>query len=80
MTIMNEHAECLFVEASGYMKTLERSLVVRSRFNNDLLYGIAAMSFEKLFVSLLARYNKNAMHHTPMALFQEADGIMPLPE
>jgi hypothetical protein len=80
MTEMEKHATLTFDEAIKYIQTLEKSLTRKSRFNNDLLYGMAAMGFEKLFVSMIARKGLNATHHTPMALYQEANGLHPLPE
>jgi hypothetical protein len=80
MTSLELQTRSTFGEAAGYIKTLERSLERKSKFNNDLLYGMAAMSFEKLFVSFLAFHNINAMHHTPMALYKEANKLNPLPE
>lgn len=68
-----------YAEAAGYLKTLERSLVKKSKFNNDLLYGMAAITFEKLFVSLLASNRKEALHHTPFALYKEASAIVDMP-
>ena len=58
--------------AKSYLSTLEHSLGRSSRFNNDLLYNIAVMAMEKLFVALLARYDWNATHHMPVALYKEA--------
>lgn len=58
--------------ANSYLKTLENSLNKKT-FNNDLLYNIAVMAFEKFFVSLLARYDWNATHHMPVALYREAE-------
>ena len=69
----------MFGEALGYLKTLERSLSRKSRFNNELLYQIAAITLEKLLVCLLASYEVNATHHTPLALIAEANSIQPLP-
>ncbi len=58
--------------ANSYLRTLENSLNKKT-FNNDLLYNIAVMAFEKFFVSLLARYDWNATHHMPVALYREAE-------
>jgi hypothetical protein len=80
MNALHEQATSTFDEALKYILTLEKSLERKSRFNNDLLYNMVAMSFEKLFVSFLARHNINAMHHTPMALYKEANKVTPLPE
>ncbi|MDP4207924.1 MAG: hypothetical protein Q8928_03815 [Bacteroidota bacterium] len=80
MSTLTYQSAGILGEATGYLKTLERSLVKQSRFNNDLLYNIISLCTEKLFVSLLASYGINATHHTPMALFNEAHKIKSLPE
>ncbi|WP_321519576.1 hypothetical protein [uncultured Bacteroides sp.] len=59
--------------ANSYLSTLEKNLSKKEHFNNDLLYNIAVMAFEKYFVSLLARYNWAATHHMPVALYREAE-------
>lgn len=79
MNNLKDQSESVFAEALGYLKTLEKSLQRKSRFSNELLYQITAMSIEKLLVSLLASYGMNATHHTPIALIKEANGIQPLP-
>ncbi len=59
--------------ANGFFSTLQKSLANESsRFDNDLLYNFAVMSIEKYFVALLARYDWNATHHMPLALYKEA--------
>ena len=59
--------------ANGFYSTLQKSLSKKSsRFDNDLLYNFAVMSLEKYFVALLARYDWNATHHMPIALYKEA--------
>jgi hypothetical protein len=59
--------------ANGYFKTFSNSLnSEHSRFDNDLLYQLAVMSVEKYFVALLARYDWNATHHMPVAMYKEA--------
>lgn len=59
--------------ANSYLTILEQSLKKRkSRFNNELLYQFAIMSFEKYFVALMAHYGWSASHHTPVALYNEA--------
>jgi hypothetical protein len=77
---LEAQSESMFGEALGYLRTLERSLVRKSRFNNELLYQIAAMSLEKLLVALLATYDLNATHHTPVALIKEVNAIEQLPD
>ena len=59
--------------ANGFYSTLRSSLDNKnSRFDNDLRYNFAVISIEKYFVALLARYDWNASHHMPIALFKEA--------
>jgi len=59
--------------ANGFFSILQKSLSAeKSRFDNDLLYNFAVMSMEKYFVALLARYDWNATHHMPIALYKEA--------
>jgi len=79
MNALKQQADSTFSEAEKYISTLEKSLGKKSKFNDDLLYNMVAMSFEKLLVSYLARYDINATHHTPLALFQEANKTAALP-
>lgn len=65
-------ANSSLIYANSYLSTLENSLNKKTHFNNDLLYNIAIMALEKYFVSLLARYDWNATHHMPLALYKEA--------
>ncbi len=59
--------------ANGYFTTFQKSLAnENSRFDNDLLYQLAIMSVEKYFIALLARYDWNATHHMPIAMYKEA--------
>jgi len=59
--------------ANGYFATFQKSLAnEKSRFDNDLLYQLAVMSVEKYFIALLARYDWNATHHMPVAMYKEA--------
>ncbi|MFV0397853.1 MAG: hypothetical protein ACK5JU_07530 [Bacteroidales bacterium] len=62
-------------EGEGFVKILERSLSRTSRFNNDLLFNLSVMSFEKLFVALLSYYGIEATHHAPLALYREAQAV-----
>jgi hypothetical protein len=80
MDSLKEHFAYTYGEAAGYLKTLERSLIQKSKFNNELLYNIVAMCTEKIFMTYLLHKGKNAIHHTPMALFNEVDKIYKLPE
>lgn len=70
---MVELAKSSLKYANGYFSTLSKSLDKdNSRFDNDLLYQMAIMSLEKYFIALLARYDWNATHHMPIAMYKEA--------
>lgn len=59
--------------ANGYYRTFSNSLNSKhSKFDNELLYQMAILSVEKYFVALLARYDWNATHHMPVAMYKEA--------
>ncbi len=65
--------------ANGYYKVLKKSMESeKARFNNELLYQMAIMCYEKYLVGLLARYEWAATHHMPVALFREAKEFEPL--
>lgn len=68
--------------ANSYYSMLEKNLNnPKSRFDDDFLYNLAIMSTEKYFVALLARYDWNASHHMPLAMYKEALTFDPeLPE
>ena len=80
MNYTQEQSKKIYAEALGYLKTLERSLERKSKFSNELLYQISAMGFEKLFVALLAFHKINANHHTPLALLNEVEALLTVPE
>jgi hypothetical protein len=69
---MRETIEGYLSFANGYYKILEGSLVHKTRFDNDLLYNIVAMCFEKHMITLLSIYNQFASNHVPVFLFKEA--------
>ena len=79
MNSLSEQSVLMFAEATGYLTTLERSLKRKSKFNNDLLYNIISLCTEKLFMALLSFRQVNASHHTPMALYNEAEKLKPMP-
>ena len=68
-----KQSEELYKDGSGYLKILERHLVRSSRFDNNLLFNMSIMAFEKLFAALLAHYETEAIHHTPVAMYREAN-------
>jgi len=70
---MLELAKSSLKYANGYFSTFSKSVGnENSRFDNDLLYQLAVMSVEKYFIALLARYDWNATHHMPVAMYKEA--------
>jgi len=72
MELQLQAVDCLRY-ANSYLSTLEKCLRKKiSRFNNDLLYQFAIISFEKYFVALLSHYGWNASHHMPVSLYKEA--------
>lgn len=67
-----------FQYANSFLTTFQKSLInKKSRFDNDMLYNLAVMSIEKYFVALLARFDWNASHHMPVALYNEALSLDP---
>lgn len=70
---MLELAKTSLNYANGYYTAFTKSINNQnSRFDSDLLYQMALMSAEKYFIALLARYDWNATHHMPIAMFKEA--------
>ena len=70
---MRLHSLSTLQYANGFFSAFQKSLNNKnSRFDNDLLYDFAVLSHEKYFVALMARYDWNATHHMPIALFKEA--------
>ena len=69
---MKQNAMTYLRCANGYYKVLTGTLNHRSRFDNDVLYGIVAMSFEKFMIALLSTYHQFATNHVPIFLFREA--------
>ena len=67
--------DLLFKDGIGYLKTLEKHLIKPSRFDNKLLFNMAVMSYEKMFSALLAHFETEATHHTPLAMYKEASNI-----
>jgi hypothetical protein len=75
---MLELAKSSLKYANGYFSTFSKSISNKnSRFDVDLLYQLAIMSLEKYYIALLARYDWNATHHMPIAMFHEAETFEP---
>lgn len=68
-------AVAAYEEGKKYLKTLSGTLEKKSKFTNDLLYGMSVMCFEKLFVGYTAHMGFMAEHHMPMALYNEAKSL-----
>ncbi len=68
-------AVAAYDEGKKYLKTLSGTLDKKSKFTNDLLYGMSVMCFEKLFVAYTAHLGFMAEHHMPMALYNEAKSL-----
>lgn len=79
MKYLEGQSYLMYGEAVGYLETLKKKLDRKSRFTNELLYNIVALCTEKLFMTILIHNNVNATHHTPMALYKEADKLVKLP-
>jgi len=72
-SVMRDLAFSSLKYANGYFNTFQKCLAnENSRFDNDLLYQMAVMSLEKYYIALLARYDWNATHHMPIAMYKEA--------
>lgn len=54
---------------------LVNSLLQKSKFSNDVLYGVISICFERLMVFLMSSYNKRPISHTPFMLFKYARSI-----
>jgi len=75
---MVELAKSSLKYANGYFSTFSKSLEKdNSRFDNDLLYQMAILCLEKYFIALLARFDWNATHHMPIAMYHEAETFEP---
>ncbi len=69
---MKELARESFEFADSYLKTITRVFLNRERrFDNDLLYNMIAISFEKFMIGWLACYDEMATSHLPLMLYRE---------
>lgn len=69
---MKELAKESFEFADSYLKTITK--IFRNeerRFDNDLLYNMIAISFEKFMVGWLACHDQIASSHLPLMLYRE---------
>lgn len=80
MSVLQKQATEMYIEARGYLKSLERVLDGTSKFNEDLQYNIVTMCIEKLYMTYLSQKKQVAIHHTPMALLNDAQQIEEFPD
>ncbi len=69
---MKELAKESFEFGDSYLKTITK--IFRSderRFDNDLLYNMIAISFEKFMIGWLATHEVIATSHLPLMLYRE---------
>lgn len=71
----DEQARNLLEEGEGYLKTLEKYLHKPSRFDDELLFNMTVLCFEKLLVALQAHYEEMPQNHVPLALFKDAQTL-----
>jgi len=69
---MEELSSNLLEEGLGYMKTLKRYLTKPSRFDDELLFNMTVICYEKFLTALITHYNEMPLSHEPSALFEEA--------
>jgi len=75
---MNELANESLHYASSYLKTVQASRNAPTRrLDNDLLYNLIAVCFEKYMVALLAHHDIIANNHLPLLLYKEAKAFEP---
>jgi len=80
MSALQQQATEMYAEAKGFLRSLNSVREGKSKFNEDLLYNISVMCIEKLFMTYLSQKKVVAIHHTPMALLNDAQEIEPFPE
>jgi len=80
MSALQKQATEMYAEAKGFLKSVASVKEGKSKFNADLLYNISVMCHEKLFMTYLSQKKVVAIHHTPMALLNDAKDVEPFPE
>lgn len=75
---MKDLAKESFDYGSSYLKSIETIYRDQDRrFNNDLLYNMIAISYEKFMIGLLATYDMIANSHLPLMMFREVRMVDP---
>ncbi|MFI3266356.1 MAG: hypothetical protein R3Y15_04305 [Rikenellaceae bacterium] len=70
--MQKEVAECMEY-AESYLKSAKSIFSTENRrFDNDLLYNLISICFEKFMVGLLAHHDWIATSHLPLMLYREA--------
>ncbi|MFI3292321.1 MAG: hypothetical protein SNG27_01895 [Rikenellaceae bacterium] len=73
---MKELAKENYEFADSYLKTISTAFTKESRkFDNDLLYNMIAICFEKYMIAWLAHYDSIATSHLPLMLYRELNAF-----
>ncbi len=75
---MKELAKENFEFADSYLSTITSAFKNPNRkFDNDLLYHMVAICFEKFMIAWLAHHNMIATSHLPLMLYRELSPFEP---
>ncbi len=75
---MKELAKENFEFADSYLSTITSAFNNKNRkFDNDLLYNMIAICFEKYMISWLAYHDTIATSHLPLMLYRELNPFEP---
>ncbi len=75
---MKDLAKESFGYADSYLNTIEKAFNSRNRrFDNDLLYNMISICFERFMVSWLAYHDIIATSHLPLMLYRELNPFEP---
>lgn len=71
--LLDDLANESFNYATSYLKIVKASLEAsKRRFDNDMLYNLIAVCFEKFMMTLLAHHDLTPNSHLPLLLYKEA--------
>ncbi len=75
---MKELAKENFDFADSYLSTIKSAFRKPQRkFDNDLLYNMVAICFEKFMIAWLAHHDTIATSHLPLMLYRELNPLEP---
>ncbi|MFI3288703.1 MAG: hypothetical protein R3Y66_01050 [Rikenellaceae bacterium] len=75
---MKELAKDNYDFANSYLNTITSSFSNPNRkFDNDLLYNMIAICFEKFMIAWLAHHDSIATSHLPLMLYREVNDFEP---